>query len=116
MAKKQLNQTESSILKGLQEAVEFSKGKLKAKKHNIKVPVVNAQQARAKLGLTQEEFALTFGVSVATVRNWEQGRRVPTGAAKVLLNVIQIEPEAVKRALGELHGSTSKKGAKLIEL
>jgi putative transcriptional regulator len=100
---KKLNKTESSILKGLKEAIEYSKGNLKAKKHSVKVPVVNVREARTKLGLTQEEFASTFGVSTATVKNWEQGRRTPNGAAKVLLNVIQIEPEAVKRALGESH-------------
>ncbi len=54
-----------------------------------------AQAARVHLKLSQEKFAKLLGVSVATLRNWEQGRREPTGAAKVLLRVAQKHPEAL---------------------
>jgi putative transcriptional regulator len=49
---------------------------------------------RTRLGLSQAQFARRFGVSVGTVRGWEQGRRVPDGPARALLRVIAAEPEA----------------------
>jgi putative transcriptional regulator len=54
---------------------------------------------RERLGVTQEEFARMFRVSVGTLRGWEQRRRHPRGAALTLLRVIDQEPEAVRRAL-----------------
>ncbi len=54
---------------------------------------------RSKLGKSQSEFALMIGVSVATLRNWEQGRRTPDGPALALLRVASAEPKAVSRAL-----------------
>lgn len=55
---------------------------------------------RANLGKSQNEFALLIGVSVATLRNWEQGRRIPEGPARALLRVAAANPRAVIRALG----------------
>ena len=54
---------------------------------------------RDRLGLTQPDFALMIGVSVATLRNWEQGRRSPRGPARALLKVASENPEAVVSAL-----------------
>ncbi|HXA23180.1 MAG TPA: helix-turn-helix domain-containing protein [Acetobacteraceae bacterium] len=54
---------------------------------------------RARLELSQTQFALMFGFSVDTVQQYEQGRRVPSGPASTLLRVIAAEPEAVIRAL-----------------
>jgi putative transcriptional regulator len=54
---------------------------------------------RKKLGKSQPEFALMIGVSVATLRNWEQGRRMPEGPALALLRVVSAAPRAVTRAL-----------------
>jgi Helix-turn-helix len=53
----------------------------------------------SKLRKSQTEFALMIGVSVATLRNWEQGRRTPDGSALALLRVAAAEPRAVTRAL-----------------
>jgi putative transcriptional regulator len=50
---------------------------------------------RARHGLTQAKFAALMGISVATLRNWEQGRRRPEGSAKVLLRVVARHPEVV---------------------
>jgi putative transcriptional regulator len=60
---------------------------------------VDVAAIRAKSGLSQERFAEVFGISLSTLRNWEQGRRAPEGPARVLLRVIDHEPEAVRRAL-----------------
>lgn len=55
---------------------------------------------RRQLGKSQPEFALMIGISVATLRNWEQGRRRPHGPAMALLRVAAREPKAVATALG----------------
>jgi putative transcriptional regulator len=54
---------------------------------------------RARLGLSQGQFAHRFGFSIDTLQQYEQGRRVPSGPASTLLRVIDAEPEAVIRAL-----------------
>lgn len=54
---------------------------------------------RARLGLSQSEFAMLIGVSVATLQNWEQGRRRPEGPARALLRVAAVNPRAVASAL-----------------
>jgi putative transcriptional regulator len=59
----------------------------------------DVQAVRAKLGASQAEFALMIGVSVATLRNWEQGRRTPDGPALALLRVASRNPKAVIEAL-----------------
>lgn len=60
---------------------------------------VDVKSIRAKLGLSQEGFAQRFGFSPAAVRDWEQQRRQPEQAARVLLLVIAQDPDAVDRAL-----------------
>jgi putative transcriptional regulator len=54
---------------------------------------------RRKLGKSQSEFALMIGVSVATLQNWEQGRRRPEGPARALLKVAARNPRVVAQAL-----------------
>lgn len=55
----------------------------------------NIKRLRANYRLSQNEFAALLGISVATLRNWEQGRREPEGPARVLLQVAARHPEAV---------------------
>ncbi len=54
---------------------------------------------RKRLGLTQQEFADGFEINVATLRNWEQKRRLPDGPALALLRVIDHDPKAAIKAL-----------------
>ena len=90
----------SDIAAGLQEAIAHARGEpSEAVEHRMEVPTVDVAAMRASLGMSQNEFAAAFGVSVGTVRNWEQGRRVPRGPARVLLNIIAREPDAVRRVL-----------------
>lgn len=63
------------------------------------VPRTDVAAVRARLRMSQSEFATVFGVSIGTLRGWEQHRRQPEGPAKVLLAVIAREPEAAFRAL-----------------
>ena len=60
---------------------------------------VDVKNIRAKVGMSQNEFASAFGISVSTLRHWERGDRTPQGPALVLLNVVAKEPEVVLRAL-----------------
>lgn len=53
------------------------------------------KQIRAHYHVSQEKFAAMFGISVGTLRNWEQGRRTPEGPARVLLHVAEKHPQAV---------------------
>jgi putative transcriptional regulator len=53
-------------------------------------------RARLKSGLTQAQFAALLGVSKRTLEQWEQGRRVPSGAAKTLIRVAQLHPEVLR--------------------
>jgi len=88
----------SSIKQGLDEAIEFSEGKVgKAVVHEFSPLDVKA--VRAKVGMSQSEFASAFGISVSTLRHWERGDRSPHGPALVLLNVVAKEPKAVLKAL-----------------
>jgi putative transcriptional regulator len=65
--------------------------------HVTKVKLTAAAQARQKVGRSQHEFALLFGVSMRTLQDWEQGRREPTGAAKTLLKVAEKHPAILRR-------------------
>ena len=60
---------------------------------------VKMPNIRSKLGMTQQELAKLLRISVATIRNWEQGRTPPDGAACTLLTILAREPKAVMRAL-----------------
>ena len=58
-----------------------------------------ARRVRQRLGLTQQELSQRIDVSLETIRNWEQVKRSPTGAAKALLRVLDRAPEAALGAL-----------------
>ena len=58
-----------------------------------KIELPAAAAARAKTGLSQQDFANLLGVSTRTLQDWEQGRREPTGAAKTLLKVAASHPK-----------------------
>ena len=89
------------ILSGLEDALAFSRGERgKRRVHRVVAPRrVDVKAIRRRLAMTQDEFARTFGFTLHAVRNWEQGKRTPEGAARVLLMVIAREPAAVVRSL-----------------
>ncbi len=64
-------------------------------------PIPNVARIRGKMGLTIEEFAKRFGLSPVLVREWEERRRRIDPAAKMLLRVIEREPDAVARVASE---------------
>ena len=97
-----MNDTEfENLLRGVRDAGNYLRGdkkiKLKVKVDRIDPDSVTA--IRAKLRLSQTAFATAFGISTATLRNWEQGRRQPTGPARALLKVAAKHPKAVLEAV-----------------
>ena len=80
-----------SIRRGLEEAVAHSQGE-KTGVRLFTPEEVNVKKVREKTGLTQEQFAATFGISLGTLRHWERGDRKPHGPALVLLNAVAKEP------------------------
>ena len=86
------------LLTSVKQAGAIRRGERRASRATVFQPT-DVQAVRAKLGASQAEFALMFGVSVATLRNWEQGRRTPEGPALALLRVAARNPKAVIDAL-----------------
>jgi putative transcriptional regulator len=63
------------------------------------MPPARIRSIRKRVARSAREFETRFGIPAATINNWEQGRRAPDPAARVLLQVIERDPEAVLRAL-----------------
>ena len=77
----------ASIKQGLTEAIEFAQGQTTGAIVHEFAPL-DIKAVRAKVGMTQAEFATTFGISLGALRHWEHGDRRPHGPALVLLNVV----------------------------
>jgi putative transcriptional regulator len=78
----------------------YARGDIELPTRTVEVPeTVDVAAIRKRLRLSQERFAEQFGFTVAAVRDWEQRRRRPERTARMLLQVIDKEPEAVLRAL-----------------
>lgn len=75
-----------SIRRGLKQAVAHKRGTARGVRLHVSSPV-DIQSLREKVGLTQEEFAARFGISLGTLRHWERGDRRPHGTALILLHV-----------------------------
>ncbi len=86
------------LVASVQQAGRIRRG-LERPSREMALDAADVRAVRERLAVTQEEFALMIGVSVATLRNWEQGRRVPEGPAQALLRVAAANPEAVVAAL-----------------
>lgn len=81
----------SGIMEGLEEALEYERGKASAETFARKksLPSVNVAEVRASLDMTQKTFAFMLGVSCRTVEAWECGKSTPTPTAKKLIYLIQ---------------------------
>lgn len=87
-----------SIKRGLTQAIAHQSGKARGTKLHTPSDV-DVQALRKRIGLSQQEFAAKFSISLGTLRHWERGDRKPRGPALVLLRVIDKEGRAVLRAL-----------------
>lgn len=90
----------SRILQGAREAMAYVKGEADLSSYGVHVPeTVDVRAIRAKLGLSQADFAARYGFSIGRIRDWEQGRSPVDMPSRILLLVIANEPEAIDRAL-----------------
>ncbi len=87
------------LIKSIRQAGKIKRGELRPSRV-FEFKSVDIKKIRNDLNLSQPVFARMIGVSLKTLRNWEQGRRQPTGPAQALLKVVQDYPEIVARSLG----------------
>lgn len=87
-----------SIKRGMEEAIADCKGEQTGIKF-YRPQAVDVKTVREKTGLTQNQFAATFGISLGTLRHWERGDRKPQGPALVLLNAANNAPDKLLHIL-----------------
>lgn len=87
------------LMASMAEARAFARGEAVPGLRVHHFPAIDIVAIRKKSGATQDGFARQIGVSTATLRNWEQGRRQPEGPARVLLSMLARDPDIVARTL-----------------
>lgn len=88
------------LVESMEQHNEIARGERKPSRR-FQVDAIAVKEIRAMTHLSQPKFAQLLDVDVGTLRNWEQGRREPTGPAKALLRAIKNDPEAVLKALAQ---------------
>ena len=93
-----------NILEGLQDAVQYAKGKTDGQRtHKMTVPEdMNVKRIRQKLNMSQREFSEMFGFSIHSIRNWEQGKRHLQWPSRVFLLLISKAPHTVQQVLSDV--------------
>ncbi|MCH8024752.1 MAG: helix-turn-helix domain-containing protein [Candidatus Marinimicrobia bacterium] len=86
------------LVSSIKEAGRIKRGEI-APSRSFMFEPEDIKAIRSKLNMSQSEFAFMIGVSVATLQNWEQGRRTPGGPARALLKIAAENPEALLHAL-----------------
>lgn len=90
------------IIDSMKEAVAIAQGAMPEGSYTVHIPeTVNVKAIRASLGLSQAGFAARFGLSLHSLRNWEQGKRTPDPAARAYLKVIEKAPDMVTGILAQ---------------
>lgn len=88
-----------SLEEGLKEALAWKRGEIALETVNLDpMPAERIRNIRKKVAKSAKEFERRFGIPAATINNWEQGRRSPDPAGRLLLKVLDQDPEAVERA------------------
>ena len=101
----------AELLESVRQGGAVLRGHLKPSRvFRFEEPDVRA--VREGYGLSQSKFAALMGISPATLRNWEQGRRKPEGSARVLLRVVAQHPEAVLEAASGASNRLERTGGK----
>ena len=91
------------LIQGLEEARAWKRGEVQLRSFAVELPkAADVPVIRKELGYSQEEFASAMGVSVGTLRNWEQARREPQGPARALLMVARKNPGVVREVMQSL--------------
>ena len=99
-----MNNVEKGLLRGMEQAVEYAKGKRKGSKtHYIFIPgEIDIRALRKQLQMTRIEFAHRFGFNYRTLEKWELGTRHPSRETRAYLTVIEKIPKAVEEAIKQL--------------
>ena len=88
------------LIGSARQALAIARGEADPATYRVTVPDrIDVRQIRRDLGMKQTEFAHSFGISLSTLRKWEQEGRQPEGPARAYLKVIAANPEAVRQAL-----------------
>jgi putative transcriptional regulator len=96
-----------SIAEGLNEALAVARGE--AEPYKLHIPSeIDVRAIRTRTGLTQKDFASTFGFGLDQLKQWEQGRSRPIQALRAYLLLINSQPEKMVKALRELNVSAYK--------
>jgi len=99
-AQKMTKTAYEKIAAGLEDAIAFAEGAADPAAYRVTIPAfVDVRSIRARRGMTQEAFAAAYGFTLGRLRDWEQNRSSPDGPSRILLTIIDREPEAVERAL-----------------
>ncbi len=88
-----------SIKKGAQEAVAWKQGKKTGARVRL-YTAMDVAKIRKNANMTQKEFSESFSIPLSTLRQWEQGKRVPQGPAQTLLRIIAHDSKTAIKALG----------------
>lgn len=88
----------AELIESVTEAGEIARGE-RAPSREFHIGDADVKRIRQASGLSQAKFARLIHVELSTLRNWEQGRRTPTGPAQVLLRAIENNPDAVVKAI-----------------
>ncbi|MFZ1893230.1 MAG: helix-turn-helix domain-containing protein [Rhodoplanes sp.] len=99
--KAKMSKATERIIQGLSEAAAHARGE-RVLGLRVHIPrKIDVSAIRRKTGLSQEAFSSRIGVSTGTLRNWEQGRRMPEGPARVLLALLARNPRIVEDMLAK---------------
>ena len=96
--KKMSDEMFAELLQSVKEAVLIEKGEIPPSRV-FEIAPLDIAQIRSQTNKTQEEFASMLNISIGTLRNWEQGRRKPDGAALSLLKIVSANPQYVESVL-----------------
>jgi putative transcriptional regulator len=89
------------LIEGLKSVAAYERGEREGFVTHVPA-TVDVRAIRAQRGQTQDVFARTYGFSVASIRDWEQGRRQPERSARILLAMIAQAPDAVERVIRQI--------------
>ncbi|TAN70483.1 MAG: helix-turn-helix domain-containing protein [Methylobacter sp.] len=92
----------NELIASIKEAGKIKRGEIEASRIH-EFPEPNIKAIRESIGFSQSKFAALIGVNIRTLQNWEQGHRHPTGPAKVLLRLVQADPNSVVKNLYGSH-------------
>ena len=94
---------EHDLVQAAREMLAYERGEISLNTRIVHVPEkVHIVSIRKRLGYTQKKFAEHFGFALSALKDWEQGRRKPERAARILLAIISARPEFVEETLAKI--------------